>query len=76
MEPIGSLNPTKLGKLLGLSAREVNKKLLALGLQRKNACKEWELIEAGGEYCGAYPYDASTGHADFQVLWSPKSLFR
>ena len=47
------LNPTQLGKELGLSAKAVNKKLAAMGYQTKND-NGWELtakgIEAGGVF--------------------------
>ena len=47
------LTPTDLGKPLGLSARAVNKKLVAIGYQTKTD-NGWELTEAGKRAGGVY----------------------
>lgn len=70
---IGSLNPTKLGRALGLSAQKVNKALEAAGLQHKNQRGEWELTEAGAKYGEMVPY-SNNGHAGYQPLWKPSVL--
>jgi len=70
---VGSLNPTKLGRALGISARKVNKALEAAGLQRKNQRDEWELTEAGAKYGEMVPF-SNNGHAGYQPLWKPEVL--
>jgi phage regulator Rha-like protein len=67
-ESLASLNPTKLGALLGKTARQVNIMLWQAGLQRKNARGEWELTEKGKQYGEALPY-ANSGHSGYQILW-------
>lgn len=47
------VNPTDLGKPLGLSAIKVNQRLAALGYQVRRA-KEWELTEKGKSLGGVY----------------------
>ncbi|ODT85303.1 MAG: hypothetical protein ABS69_00920 [Nitrosomonadales bacterium SCN 54-20] len=65
-----ALNPTKLGELIGLSARAINFRLAALGLQRRNERDEWELTEEGLKWAEAIPYSRN-GHAGYQILWNP-----
>lgn len=67
-EPLAAVNPTQLGKPLGLSGQAVNKRLQSLGLQFKNERGEWELTEAGMKYGEMHPY-ARNGHAGYQPLW-------
>lgn len=68
-EPVPALNPTQLGQAMGgLSAREVNRRLKAHGLQYRNERDEWALTEAGQAYAEALPY-ARNGHAGYQILW-------
>lgn len=71
-EEPANLNPTNLGKLVGMSAREVNLELALRGLQFKNERGEWELTDQGREYAEAYPF-ARNGHASYQILWQPKT---
>ena len=66
--PLAAVNPTQLGKPLGLSGQAVNKRLQSLGLQFKNERGEWELTEAGMKYGEMHPY-ARNGHAGYQPLW-------
>lgn len=68
-EKIGRLNPTELGKSLGLSGKAVNKKLADLGLQRRLASGEWELTEFGVKYGELVPF-ARNGHSSYQILWT------
>lgn len=70
-EPLGSLNPTQLGELIGLRAQAVNLRLRDLGLQFKNDRGEWELTEPGQVYGEAVPYSRH-GHAGYQILWKPE----
>jgi prophage antirepressor-like protein len=69
-EPIASMNPTKLGQQLGISARSVNARLAAMGLQLRNDRDEWELTEAGKEWGESLPYSRN-GHSGYQILWNP-----
>lgn len=66
--PLRRLNPTQLGERIGLSARTVNLRLQALGLQFKNERDEWELTEAGRAWAEALPYSRN-GHSGYQILW-------
>ena len=68
---ICSLNATQLGKLLGLSARTINQRLAAAGLQIRNERDEWELTEAGKAWAEAMPYSRN-GHSGYQILWNPR----
>lgn len=68
-KPSERLNPTKLGEELGLSAREVNARLLLAGLQVKGDRDPWMLTEAGKKYGEVVPY-ANGKHAGNQLLWS------
>jgi prophage antirepressor-like protein len=69
-EPICSLNPTQLGEHIGMSARGMNQRLQALGLQFKNDRDEWELTEAGQQWAEALPFSRN-GHSGYQILWNP-----
>lgn len=68
--PICALNPTQLGKVLGLSAKATNLQLEAFGFQRRNERDEWELTDAGQAWGEALPYSRN-GHSGYQVLWNP-----
>ncbi|MDP2431819.1 MAG: Bro-N domain-containing protein [Pseudomonadota bacterium] len=67
-EPLAAVNPTKLGEQIGLTARNVNLRLAALGFQRRNDRDEWELTEAGRTWGEALPYSRN-GHSGYQILW-------
>lgn len=69
-ETLAAVNPTKLGEQIGLSARTVNLRLAALGLQQRNERDEWELTEAGQAWGEALPYSRN-GHSGYQILWRP-----
>lgn len=62
------LNPTELGEILGLSAKAVNKKLAAAGLQWLTGKGVWQLTEKGQKYGGAFPY-SKNNHTGFQIRW-------
>lgn len=72
-EPIAALNPTKLGEQWGMTARSVNLRLAAIGLQQRNDRDEWELTEAGQAWGEALPYSRN-GHSGYQILWNPAVL--
>ncbi|WP_141620338.1 Bro-N domain-containing protein [Myxococcus sp. AB036A] len=72
-EPPARLNATQLGQKVGLSARKMNLRLEACGLQRRNEREEWELTDAGREYAEAVPFSRN-GHAAYQLLWRPEVL--
>lgn len=63
-------NPTELGYNIGISARAVNSKLAALGLQEKTG-KKWAPTESGMEYCQVL--DVGKKHSDGtpiqQIKW-------
>lgn len=63
------LNPTQVGEVLGLSAREVNKLLEQCGLQTRDG-GAWRITEAGKAYGEAKPFNRN-GHTGFQVMWRP-----
>jgi hypothetical protein len=69
-KPAASLNPKSIGALVGISAQKVNKRLEALGLQRRNDRGEWELTPVGEEHGEALPF-VRNGHSGYQVLWRP-----
>ena len=68
-EPIAAMNPTQLGRQLGLAARSVNARLAAMGLQLRNDRDEWELSEKGQTWGEALPYSRN-GHSGYQILWN------
>ena len=70
-EPLAAVNPTRLGELVGLSAKSVNLRLAALGFQHRNDRDEWELTEAGKTWGEALPYSRN-GHSGYQILWKPE----
>ncbi|WP_434345712.1 Bro-N domain-containing protein [Myxococcus virescens] len=72
-EPPARLNATQLGQKVGLSARKMNLRLAACGLQRRNEREEWELTDAGQDYAEAVPFSRH-GHAAYQLLWRPEVL--
>lgn len=69
-EPICTLNPTQLGKLLNRSAMATNQVLAACGFQFRNDRDEWELTESGEAWAEAMPYSRN-GHSGYQILWNP-----
>lgn len=69
-QPICSLNPTGLGQLLGMKAKDTNQHLAACGLQVRNQRGEWELTDAGRQWGEALPY-CRQGHSGNQILWNP-----
>ncbi len=62
------LNPSQLGEILGLSAKAVNKRLEAAGLQWRTGKGVWQLTEKGQKYGGAFPY-SKNNHTGFQIRW-------
>jgi prophage antirepressor-like protein len=70
-EPICSLNATRVGELLGVSAVMANKMLSVQGLQVRNERNEWELTEAGKAWAEALPF-VNNGHSGYQILWNPE----
>ena len=62
------LNPSQLGEILGLSAKAVNKRLEAAGLQWWTGKGVWQLTEKGQKYGGAFPY-SKNNHTGFQIRW-------
>ncbi len=67
-EPLANINPTKIGEMIGTTARDVNACLVELGLQFKNRRGEWGLTEDGFAYGEALPY-SKNGHSGYQILW-------
>ncbi|MCP3104493.1 hypothetical protein LZ198_37085 [Myxococcus sp. K15C18031901] len=72
-EPPARLNATQLGQKVGLTARKMNLRLEACGLQRRNEREEWELTDTGREYAEAVPFSRH-GHSAYQLLWRPEVL--
>lgn len=69
---IGYLNPTKIGKKIGLKPAEVNKKLEKMGLQAK-IDKEWRLTDEGKKYGEEQPYTRN-GHSSYHIQWNNEIL--
>ncbi len=67
-EPLAVVNPTKLGEHIGLSAKQVNRRLADLGYQYRNERDEWELTEVGRAWGEALPFSRN-GHSGYQILW-------
>lgn len=67
-EPLAAVNPTKLGEHIGLSAKQVNRRLADLGYQYRNERDEWALTEAGRPWGEALPFSRN-GHSGYQILW-------
>lgn len=67
-EPLAAVNPTKLGEHVGLSAKQVNRRLADLGYQYRNERDEWELTEVGRTWGEALPFSRN-GHSSYQILW-------
>jgi hypothetical protein len=66
--PVPQLNPTQLGEQIGgLSARDVNRRLEAAGLQESDDGR-WRLTEAGKAHGAEFPYERN-GHNDFCIRW-------
>lgn len=68
----GKLNPTQLGALVKISAREANRRLLAAGLQSKNEAGDWMLTEVGTKHGEAQPFFRN-GHKGFDLRWKPET---
>ena len=64
-----ALNPTQVGKELGIGAAAVNLHLVALGLQFADERGDWQLTEAGKDHGTAHPYERN-GHTGHQVRWN------
>jgi len=64
----GFLNPTEIGKQIGLKASEVNLLLVELELQKKQD-GEWRLTDTGKNYAEEMPYERN-GHSGYQILWN------
>ena len=62
------LNPSQLGEIVGISAKAVNKRLEASGLQWWTGKGVWQLTEKGQKYGGAFPY-SKNNHTGFQIRW-------
>ncbi|QQE90444.1 Rha family transcriptional regulator [Azotobacter chroococcum] len=62
------LNATQLGKLLGISAQKVNKRLTDAGLQYRDDKGNWLLTPEGTKHAEALPFERH-GHAGYQVMW-------
>ena len=70
--PICSLNATKIGLLLDptLSAKSINKRLAAAGLQTHCPRNGWELTTAGRRWGEALPF-SNGKRSGYQILWNP-----
>lgn len=67
-EEIEQLNATQVGKLCGLSAVEVNKRLVAIGYQRKQAKSGYEVIGDGVKHGAMYTF-TNNGHSGLEARW-------
>lgn len=68
--PICSLNATKVGKRLGVTAVAANIRLESAGFQVRNERNEWELTKKGEKWGEALPFSIR-GHSGYQILWNP-----
>lgn len=62
------LNATQLGKLLGISAQKINKRLTDAGLQYRDDKGNWILTSEGTKHAESMPFERH-GHAGYQVMW-------
>lgn len=67
-EEIEQLNATQVGKLCGLTAREVNERLISLGYQRKQPKGGYEVTGAGYVYGSMFPF-VRNGHSGLEARW-------
>lgn len=67
-EEIEKLNATHVGELCGLSARDVNKRLVGLGFQKSVERGGYEVVGDGLKHGSMFPFDRN-GHTGFQPLW-------
>ena len=66
-----TLNASQLGKLLDISAKATNKRLIEKGYQFRTVSGVLQLTKEGQEFGAAVPYSRH-GHAGYQILWLPK----
>jgi Rha family phage regulatory protein len=66
----GFLNPTEIGKRIGLSAVKTNQ-LLATKSMQVRIDDEWRLTDAGKQYGEEMPY-VKNGHSGYQIRWNEK----
>jgi phage regulator Rha-like protein len=67
-----TLNATRVGELLGCSAKAANLRLAKAGLQLSDPRERWVLTQEGKKWGAAFPFSAETGRTGFQVLWSSR----
>lgn len=63
----GTMNATRLGAKVGMTARKVNQKLAELGLQVKEN-DVWRLTAEGEKHADSFIFEAN-GHQDTQIRW-------
>lgn len=63
----GYLNPTEIGKRIGLNAVKTNLLLEEMALQEKRLGR-WRLTDAGKGYGEEIPF-VRNGHSDYQIRW-------
>jgi len=64
----GFLNPTEIGKRIGMKAANVNLLLVERGLQVKQGT-DWRLTDTGKKYAEEMPYNKN-GHSGYQIQWN------
>lgn len=63
---------TELGKLAGMTARQVNEALFAAGLQIRED-KQWKPTEKAKDLCTVNPYKSEhSQHTGYRILWKPE----
>lgn len=67
-EKISAYNATELGKLISVSAREMNLLLERAGFQFRNKSGEWQMTDEGSKYGEAVPF-SKNGHSSYQPKW-------
>ena len=72
-EKISAYNATDLGKLISVSAREMNLLLERAGFQFKNKSGEWQMTEKGAKYGEAVPF-SKNGHSSYQPKWHESAI--
>ena len=63
------LTPSQIGALTGKSAQYVNKRLCALGFQKKDFRGGYILTDKGREYGRLFTYRNDNGHKCYQIKW-------
>lgn len=68
-----TMNATQVGAQLDMSAKAVNVLLEELGLQQRDASRQWGLTDAGAVHGEAKPFHKN-GHSGYEIRWKSSVL--